>query len=111
MKNSKQLRYEAGRIYQKSQAKMDAANKSKAKAEAFERNDDIARADAETSVSNKLYNESLHLSKIAMKYDSDATELEARALQLESQSNKLQQMLSRQIDDLALRQRALRGDT
>lgn len=110
MTNSKQLHYEAGRIYQKSQAKMNEANKITAKAETFEKAGDSTRAANETRVANRLYEEALRLEKIAIKYDNEAADLEAQALELENQASRLQQSFNYEIEKLVLRQKALRGD-
>ncbi len=109
MTNSKQLHYEAGRIFQKSQAKVGEANKAMAKSESYVKAGDTTRANAEINIANKLYEEAIRLEKLAMKYDNEAANLETEALQIEDQVSRLHQVFSYQIEKLEHRQKMLRG--
>ena len=110
MTNSKQLHDEAGRIFRKSQDKINEADKASARAQVYEKAGNIARSKMEAQFANKYYEEALRLERTATKLDSEAAELEQEALLLENQEFKLKQTFTEQILKLEHRQKILRGD-
>ena len=110
MANSKQLQYDAGRMFKISQAKTREAEKAASRAEAYEKAGDLVKADQQTKISNKYYEEALKFEKMAIKYDNDAAELDMAALEIEDQENKLQRTFNEQISKLEFRRKLLRGE-
>lgn len=110
MTNSKQLHDEAGRIFRKSQDKINEADKASARAQTYEKAGNVLKSQMETQFANKYHEEALKFEKDATKLDSDAAELEQAALLLENQEFKLKQTFTEQILKLENRQKILRGD-
>lgn len=110
MANSKQLHFEAGRLYQKSQLLSNEADKAKTKAETYEKAGNAIKANLETKIANRLDQEALRLEQLAVKHDNEAAELDAEAYEIEAQENRLQQTLENQITKLEQRRKLLRGE-